>query len=50
MISFKMFVFLTHFLDSEKFHEMTAAVKKPEKDGFKLDDDTEFPPVTLSSD
>ncbi|XP_073976936.1 autophagy-related 18a isoform X2 [Rhodnius prolixus] len=36
--------------DSEKFHEMTAAVKKPEKDGFKLDDDTEFPPVTLSSD
>ncbi|KAF6200452.1 hypothetical protein GE061_004895, partial [Apolygus lucorum] len=36
--------------ESEKFHEMSAATTPPEKDGLKLDDDVEFPPVTLNSD
>lgn len=36
--------------DSEKFHEMAAATRKPEKDALKLDDDLEFPPVTLKNE
>ncbi|XP_018916381.1 WD repeat domain phosphoinositide-interacting protein 2 isoform X2 [Bemisia tabaci] len=31
--------------ESEKFQEIVAAVETPPKDGFKLDDDKEFPPV-----
>ncbi|KAK7601658.1 hypothetical protein V9T40_009099 [Parthenolecanium corni] len=31
--------------DSDKYHEMSAAVAEPPKDGFRLDDDNEFPPV-----
>lgn len=38
------------FSDSEKLNEIAAAVKKPEKEAFKLTDDQEFPPVTLKSD
>lgn len=33
------------FTDSDKYHEMSAAVAEPPKDGFRLDDDSEFPPV-----
>ncbi|XP_075231274.1 autophagy-related 18a isoform X2 [Lycorma delicatula] len=31
--------------ESEKFHEMVAATESPPKDCFKLNDDTEFPPI-----
>ncbi|KAL6957296.1 WD repeat domain phosphoinositide-interacting protein 2 [Sarracenia purpurea var. burkii] len=31
--------------DSDKYHEMSAAVAEPPKDGLRLDDDSEFPPV-----
>lgn len=43
-------VFFRFGAESEKFHEMTAATTPPEKDGLKLDDDLEFPPVTLNND
>ncbi|BET02736.1 WD repeat domain phosphoinositide-interacting protein [Nesidiocoris tenuis] len=35
--------------DSEKFHEMSAATAPPEKDGLQLNDEVEFPPVSLTS-
>lgn len=37
-----------NFLESEKYHEWIAATESPPKGGgpFRLDDDTEFPPVT----
>jgi autophagy-related protein 18 len=31
--------------ESDKYHEISAAVAEPPKDGFRLDDDSEFPPV-----
>lgn len=31
--------------DSDKYHEISAAVAEPPKDGLRLDDDSEFPPV-----
>ncbi|XP_065203342.1 WD repeat domain phosphoinositide-interacting protein 2 isoform X2 [Planococcus citri] len=34
--------------DSDKYHEMSAAVAEPPKDGLRLDDDSEFPPVPSS--
>lgn len=36
--------------DSEKFHEMSKATAPPEKEFMKLDDEVEFPPITLISD
>lgn len=36
--------------ESEKFHEMEAATQSPPKDGFKLNDDSEFPPVSQKND
>ncbi|XP_057324557.1 WD repeat domain phosphoinositide-interacting protein 2 isoform X3 [Microplitis mediator] len=37
--------------ESEKYHEMIAATESPPKGGtFRLDDDTEFPPVTQRTD
>lgn len=36
--------------DSEKFHEMVAATEAPPKDGFKFNDDSEFPPVSQRSE
>uniref|UniRef100_A0A1B6DMR4 Uncharacterized protein n=1 Tax=Clastoptera arizonana TaxID=38151 RepID=A0A1B6DMR4_9HEMI len=36
--------------DSEKFHEMDMATQSPPKEGFKLDDDLEFPPVPQKLD
>lgn len=36
--------------DSEKMSEMAAATRRPDDATFKLDDDGEFPPVTLKSD
>lgn len=33
-------------LDSEKMHEMAVATESPPKDGFRFDDENEFPPVT----
>ncbi|XP_054284203.1 WD repeat domain phosphoinositide-interacting protein 2-like isoform X3 [Macrosteles quadrilineatus] len=32
--------------NSEKFHEMNLATSSPPKDGFRLTDDSEFPPVS----
>lgn len=37
--------FFSLFTESDKYHEMSAAVAEPPKDGFRLDDDSEFPPV-----
>ena len=38
----------SNFLESEKYHEWIAATESPPKGGgaFRLDDETEFPPVT----
>lgn len=36
--------------DSEKFAEMKLATASPPKDGFRLMDDAEFPPVAQPSD
>lgn len=36
--------------DSEKFAEMKLATASPPKDGFRLTDDAEFPPVAQPSD
>ncbi|XP_058796565.1 WD repeat domain phosphoinositide-interacting protein 2 [Phymastichus coffea] len=38
--------------ESEKYHEMISATESPPKGSgtFRLDDDTEFPPVTLRTD
>lgn len=40
------------FIESEKYQEMIAATESPPKGGgpFRLDDDTEFPPVTQRTD
>lgn len=39
------------FVESEKYQEMIAATESPPKGGpFRLDDDTEFPPVTQRTD
>lgn len=39
------FFLVFSFVDSDKYHEISAAVAEPPKDGFRLDDDSEFPPV-----
>lgn len=41
-----------NFIESEKYHEWIAATESPPKGGgpFRLDDDTEFPPVTQRTD
>ncbi|XP_046391595.1 WD repeat domain phosphoinositide-interacting protein 2 isoform X1 [Ischnura elegans] len=36
--------------DSEKFHEMVAATESPPRGGFRLDDESEFPPVTQKTE
>ncbi|CAH1397501.1 unnamed protein product [Nezara viridula] len=36
--------------ESEKMNEIASALRRPEKEGFMLTDDQEFPPVTLKSD
>ena len=43
---------LNGFVESEKYQEMIAATESPPKGGgpFRLDDDTEFPPVTQRTD
>lgn len=40
------------FIESEKYQEMIAATESPPKGGgpFRLDDDSEFPPVTQRAD
>lgn len=35
-----------YLLDSEKLHEMAAAIDLPPAGGFRFDDEEEFPPVS----